>query len=146
MSDLICFHAFENIYGIPLNMVIETFDKQHVSSVPCMNPLFLGLCNHNGIVYPVLSFSRLCHKAIPDKRRCMLLLQVGQYQLILQMNDVPFIISESEITSEANYEGGNEILKIKHLYQKDDQLVYALDMRRILDSLAEHMLYVPNKG
>lgn len=143
MSDYICFHAFENIYGIPLEMVAETFDEQKVSIVPCMNPMFLGVCNHNGVVLPVLSFSRLCNKDIPDKRRCMLLLQVERYQLILQMNDVPFIVYGSEMTSEAEYEGGNDVLKIKHVYQKDGQTIYALDMLKILDILAENMLYMP---
>ena len=142
MKDILCFHAFENCYGIPLNMLQETFDEQKVTPVPFLNPLFTGLCNHNGIIYPVLSFSRLCQKDIPDKRCCMLLLHVGDYQLILRMNDIPIIIHERDITNETAYEGGVDNLKIYRICQKRDQLIYILDMKQIIEDLSEHMLYL----
>lgn len=142
MKDILCFHAFENYYGIPLTMLQETFDEQKVTPVPFLNHLFTGLCNHNGIIYPVLSFSRLCQKDIPDKRCCMLLLRVGEYELILRMNDIPFIVHERDITNEAPYEGGVDDLKIYRICQKGDQLIYILDMGEIIKNLSDHMLEI----
>lgn len=143
MSDLLCFHAFENIYGIPVHIVQETFDEQRVTPVPCMHPAFSGLCNYKGIVYPVLSFSRLCNKRMPLKRACMLLLHVDKYQLILRMNDVPFFVYEAKLTKSIPYDGGSEYLKIEMLCQQEDKSIYVLNMKEILDYLAANMLHIP---
>ena len=140
MSDLLCFHAFENIYGVPLDMIKESFDEQKVTPVPRLNPVFTGLCNHKGIIYPVLSFSKLLHKNIPDKRCCMLLLHVDKYQLILRMNDVPFIIYESMLTQDMPYDSTSELVKIDRLCMQEDRCIYMLDMKQMLDELSEHIL------
>lgn len=140
MKDLLCFHAFEHVYGIPLHLLQEVFEEQQVTPVPLLNPLLIGLCNHNGILYPVLSFARLCQRDIPDRRTCMLRLQVGTYQLLLRMNDIPFIVHEAEILNEVPYEGGSEQLIIDTICQNKDTLIYILDMEQIIEHISQQIL------
>ena len=140
MSDLLCFHAFDNVYGIPLDIVKETFDEQRVTPIPCMHHAFAGLCNHKGVIYPVLSFSRLCEKKMPVRRACMLLLQVDTYQLILRMNDVPFFVYEAKLSKSIPYEGESGRLCIDRLCQQDDMHIYVMNMKEILDYLAADIL------
>ena len=140
MSDLLCFHAFENIYVIPLDMVQESFDEQKVTPMPRLNPVFTGLCNHKGVIYPVLSFSHLMNKDIPDKRCCMLLLQVDKYQLILRMNDIPFIIYESTLTQDTPYNNDNGKVIIHRLCMQQSRCIYILDMKQTLERLLEDIL------
>lgn len=137
--DLLCFHAFGKLYGIPLELLKETFDEVKITAVPQLHPALAGLCNHNGIIYPVLSFSRLCHKEIPDHRTCMLLLEVGIHSLILRMNDVPFIIYERELDNKIDYDGELEDVKIKQICQRKEGNVYVLDMEAILADISEHI-------
>lgn len=137
MSDLLCFRAFDKVYGIPLDMVQESFDEQKVTPVPCLNHLFAGLCNHNGVIYPVLSFSRLCDQNIPDTRCCMLLLTVEGISLILRMNDVPSIVYEKDMEKYIPYDSGHGRMKISCIAQKGDLFIYQIDMKPILDELAK---------
>lgn len=137
--DLLCFHAFGRTYGIPLEMLKETFDELKITKVPNLNYALAGLCNHNGIIYPVLSFSRLCHKAIPDQRTCMLLLEIGVHTLVLRMNDMPFILYEDELDGIVLYEGMMEDVKIKQICKSKEGNVYVLDMETIVNDIVEHI-------
>lgn len=142
MSDLLCFRAFDNLYGIPLDMVDESFDEQKVTPLPCLNHNFVGLCNHNGVIYPVLSFSRLCNQNIPDTRSCMLLLNVDGIRLILRMNDVPSIVYEKDVENYIPYESGHGQMKISHIAQKKNLFIYQIDMKQILDNLSKNIIEI----
>lgn len=144
MSDLLCFEAFKHFYGIPLDIVKETFDEQKVTPVPCLHHVFAGLCNHKGIVYPVLSFSQLCNEEVPHRRTCMLLLQIDKYQVILRMNNIPFFIHADKLTKDIAYEGGNDLLVIDRFCEQDDIQIYVINMKRIMDNLATKMLEIPS--
>ena len=139
MNDLLCFYAHDNVYGIPLEYVKESFVNQKVTPVPRLNHHFNGLCNYKGIVYPVLSFSRLLEKEVQTQYTCMLLLSIQKCQFILRIHDVPFIIYSTDIIYDSSYQGGTDVMKIKHLCQTKDYSIYILDMEKILENLSENI-------
>lgn len=139
MSDLLCFHAHDNIYGISLEYVKESFSNQKVAKVPRLNHIFSGLCNHNGVIYPVISFSSLLN-GIDNNHTCMLLLHVGKYQFILQIDDIPFIAYEIDFKTIVPYDGGSNIIKIDKICQLENNHVYVLNMKMILEKLLENIL------
>ena len=140
MSDLLCFKVLDRIYGIPLNIIKESFDIQKVTPVPRVNQVFMGLCNYKGIIYPVLSFSRLCKEKIIADHSCMLLLHVDKYQFVLQIDDIPTIIYKNDLINDAIYEGGNDIIKIDRLCQSKDDYIYVLDMKKTINIVSKKIL------
>lgn len=140
MDDLLCFHAFEQIYGIPLNQVLETFEEHKITRVPRLHHAFAGLCNHNGIIFPVISFSKLCGKDIPDKRTCMLLIKIEEQTLILRVNDVPFIVYENQISQSTPYHGKDEYLVIDEICCYQKEMIDILNMEKIVEKLSNHLL------
>lgn len=139
MSNLLCFRVIDNTYGIHLENVKESFASQKVTMVPCLNPVFKGLCNHSGIIYPVISFSKLLG-INDDYHACMLLLQVDKYQLILEIPDIPFIAYDSEIIKDSPYLGGGDNIKIERLCKLENEYVYVLNMMEILEILNQNIL------
>lgn len=140
MSDLLCFSAFNRLYGIPLDYVIETFEEQKVTPVPCLHYAFTGLCSHNGMIYPVISFSHLCEREIPLTRKCMILVELEQDQFILQMNDVPTVIYEDEITVRTKYQKNDRLLKVDELCQSKYGIVYVVGIKNIIHDLSRELL------
>lgn len=140
MSDLLCFSAFHRLYGIPLDFVIETFEEQKVTPVPRLHYAFAGLCSHNGMIYPVISFSHLCEQEIPLTRKCMILIEIDQEQFILQMNDVPTVIYEYEVTVRADYQKNDRLLKVKELCQSKYGIIYVVDIKNIIQDLSKKLL------
>lgn len=135
MNNLLCFRVLDNTYGLRLEDVKESFASQKVTAVPCLNHVFKGLCNHNGIIYPVISFSLMLGNNDNNLQTCMLLIQVNKYQLILEITDVPFIAYKSEIISDTPYTGGTANVKIERLAKLENDLIYVLNMSEILDNL-----------
>lgn len=140
MSDLLCFTAFERLYGIPLDYVIETFEEQKVTSVPCLHHAFAGLCSHNGTIYPVISFSHLCEREIPLTRKCMILIELGQDHFILQMNDVPTVIYDEEISVKTKYQKNDRLLKVDELCQSKYGIIYVVDLKNIIHDLSRKLV------
>lgn len=139
MNDLLCFRAHDNIYGIPLEYVKQSFVDQKITQVPRLNHYFDGLCNHKGIVYPVLSFSKLLQKENHNHYTCMLLLSINKSQLILRIHDVPSIVYKTDIINDSLYDGGTDIMKLNHICQTNEDSIYVLDINRILDILSENI-------
>ncbi len=140
MSDLLCFQVLDKVYGIPLNIVKESFDIQKVTPIPRFNQFFTGLCSHKGIIYPVLSFSRLCKEKVLENHGCMLLLHVDKYQVVLQVDDIPIIIYKNELIDDIIYKGGNDVIKIDKICQNNDTCIYVLNMKKIIDILSKKIL------
>lgn len=140
MGDLLCFKVVDKVYGIPLNLVKESFDIQKITPVPRVNQVFTGLCNHKGIIYPVLSFTRLCKEKVLESHSCMLLLHVDKYQFILQVDDIPNIIYKGDIINDTAYEGGSDVIKIDRLCQNKDTHIYVLNMKKTIDILSKNIL------
>lgn len=138
MNDIICFHVFGNIYGVPLTMIEETFEEMRITKVPGLHEALIGLCNHNGVVYPVISFSKLCKQNLPIERICMLLLQVDVYHIILRMNDVPFVVYEDEMDSVVNTQEEHNGILINKICHFKDGTIYVLDMEKIIEEIAEY--------
>lgn len=139
MNDLLCFHAFDNVYGIPLEYVKESFVDQKITRVPRLNHIFNGLCNHKGIIYPVLSFSELLAKQNNQQNPCMLLLSIQKYQFILRIYDIPFVVYQSDIINDSLYTGGTDVVRIERLCQTENLHIYVLDMKKTLDYLYENI-------
>lgn len=140
MNDLLCFRGIDNTYGIYLENVKESFASQKVTMVPCLNPVFKGLCNHSGIIYPVISFSKLLGCKDNYHHSCMLLLQVDKYQVILEITDMPFIAYKSEIINDTPYLGGDNNVKIERLCKLENEYVYVLNVLEILENLNPNVL------
>lgn len=139
MNDLLCFRAYDHIYGIPLEYVKQSFVDQKTTQVPRLNHYFNGLSNHKGIVYPVLSFAKLLEKPEINQYTSMLLLSINKCQLILRIQDVPFIVYKAEIIKDSLYDGGTDVIKMNHLCQTEEYTIYVLDIKRILDILSENI-------
>lgn len=139
MNDLLCFHAFDNVYGIPLEYVKESFVDQKITIVPRLNHIFNGLCNHKGIIYPVLSFSELFAEQDNQENSCMLLVSVQKYQFILRIHDIPFVVYQSDIIQDSLYAGGTDVVRIDHLCQTEKNHIYVLNIKKILDYLYENI-------
>lgn len=139
MNDLLCFHAFDNVYGIPLEYVKESFVDQKITIVPRLNHIFNGLCNYKGIIYPVLSFSELFAEQDNQENSCMLLVSVQKYQFILRIHDIPFVVYQSDIIQDSLYTGGTDVVRIERLCQTENLHIYVLDMKKTLDYLYENI-------
>ena len=63
-----------------------------------------------------------------------------QDQFILQMNDVPTVIYEDEITVRTKYQKNDRLLKVDELCQSKYGIVYVVDIKNIIHDLSRELL------